>query len=331
MIDVTRCPVCLSDGRRPFESAQDSGYTLKYSICRHCGLVYQNPRLDPESLSSLYEAEYRVLVQGTEGPCAKDLRTQLARAYNLARITSGVVDGVVRHLDIGCSSGALLAVFTERFGCQSVGIEPGAAYAAFARSKGLQVLPDLETLAVADSGRFDLISLSHVLEHLANPVEELIALRERFLAPGGQMLVEVPNLFEHPSLELTHLTAFNPVSLRDTLRRAGMQTMFSQVHGGFRSDALGLYITVIAKTDKHARSYAVPRRRPALVWLRRRLGMLKLRLLSRFLPALAWKEAPEADTVWPVAKASQALIVVAVGCCLSILAPVREMLLQGLG
>lgn len=331
MIDVTRCPLCLNDGSRYFESAQDSGYTLKYSICRHCGLVYQNPRLDPESLSSLYQAEYRVLVQGTEGPCAKDLRTQLARAYNLGRITSGVVNGVVRHLDVGCSSGALIAVFAQRFECESVGVEPGAAYSAFARSKGLQVLPDLDTLAAAGPGRFDLISLSHVLEHLVNPVEELIALRERFLAPGGHMLVEVPNLYEHPSLELTHLTAFNPVSLRDTLRRAGMQTVFSQVHGGFRSDALGLYITVIAKADKHSRSYIVPQRRPTMVWLRRRLGILKRRLLSRFLPALAWKEPPEADSVWPAPKVAQTLIALTIGGCLGLFEPVRDMLLQGLG
>lgn len=328
---VTCCPLCLSDVSRYFETAHDSGYTLTYTLCRHCGLVYQNPRPAPDALSSLYQAEYRVLVQGTEGPCAKDLRTQLARAYNLGRIATRVIDGVARHLDIGCSSGALLAVFAERFGCEGVGVEPGVAYAAFARSKGLQVLPDLEALAATNPVRFDLISLSHVLEHLGNPVEELIAVRERFLAPGGHLLVEVPNLFGHPSLELTHLSAFNPVSLRDTLRRAGMQTVFSRVHGGFRSDTLGLYITVIARPDERARTYAVPRRRTALVRLRRRLGMLKLRLFSRFLPALAWKEPPAVDTVWPKAKAAQAVIVLALGYWLSQLEPARDMLVRGVG
>lgn len=326
MIEVTRCPLCSNERSAFFESAQDSGHTLTYSICRHCGLVYQNPRLDPKALSSLYEGEYRVLVQGTEEPCIKDLRTQLARAYNLARIAGGVIGRVSRHLDIGASSGALLAVFADRFGCESVGVEPGIAYANFARSKGLRMYPDLEELAKADPGRFDLVSLSHVLEHFVDPVERLVELRERFLMPGGHLLVEVPNVFGHNSLELTHLTAFAPSSLRDTLCRAGMQTAFSRVHGRPRSDALGLYITVIARADEPPRPYTVPQRRPGLVKLRRRLGMLKLRLLSRWLPALAWKELADKDTIWPAAKALQAAIVLALGCWLSQLGHVREIL-----
>jgi hypothetical protein len=41
-------------------------------------------------------------------------------------------------------------------------------------------------------GAFSLVTLDHVFEHLANPVEVLDGVR-RFLAPQGRLYVEVPN------------------------------------------------------------------------------------------------------------------------------------------
>jgi SAM-dependent methyltransferase len=42
------------------------------------------------------------------------------------------------------------------------------------------------------SGEFGLITLHHVFEHLANPVEALDGIR-RLLAKGGRLFIEVPN------------------------------------------------------------------------------------------------------------------------------------------
>lgn len=313
MIEVAMCPLCLSEERRTFEVTQDSGFTLRYSICRYCAFVYQNPRMEAEALGNLYEGEYRVIVQGSEGPCAKDVRFQLARAYNQVRMLSDLLPKVARHLDVGCSSGALMAVMMQRYGCLSVGVEPGAAYTAFARSKGFRVFLDLDELAANEAEGFDLVSLSHVLEHLVDPVAELVALKERFIARNGHLLVEVPNLFGHRSLELAHLTAFTPTSLRDVLEKAGLRTVYARVHGGFRSDHLGMYITMIATPAESPRPYTVPRHQNWQVRVKRRLGMARLRWLSRIIPGVVWKNPSAAETEWPVVAAIRVLIAIAIG------------------
>lgn len=300
-IRLDRCPICLDTRHRFFEAVKGVGRKLSYDICEHCGLVFQTPRLTHSVLDAMYKGDYRLSVQGIEGPVKKDLEFQLARAYCLGRMLGRVTANVSRHLDVGCSSGALLAVLGQRYGCVSVGVEPGTGYSAFARARGILVFPRLDDLARAQTELFDLISLSHVLEHMPNPVEELRDLREHFITPDGHLLVEVPNLYEHSSLEPTHLTAFNVVALRDTLRMAGFKPWFTRVHGGFRSDVLGLYITMIATPVPKQHPYKVPHRSSTVVRLRRRLGRAKVAILSRILSPRAWKMPAKSDTEWPSA------------------------------
>jgi len=80
----------------------------------------------------------------------------------------------------------------------------------------LTVYPSLDDLGQADGGRFDLVSMAHVLEHIPNPVEYLSDLRERYLTPDGWLLIEVPNLYAHDSFEIAHSIAFSSHTLRET-------------------------------------------------------------------------------------------------------------------
>jgi 2-polyprenyl-3-methyl-5-hydroxy-6-metoxy-1,4-benzoquinol methylase len=293
-VEVMRCPLCGGSRLGPFEEYEDAGRTLHYRICDTCGLVCQSPRMSDEELARFYVSEYRQTVQGSEGPTEKDLRIQAGRARHLGAFCGASLQGVSRHLDIGSSSGALLREFARVYGCQGAGIEPGEAYRKILRAQGWEVFPKLEELGETRRRSFDVISIIHVLEHIPDPVGYLRGLRDSWLAPGGWLLVETPNLFGHRSLELAHLTVFSPRTLRQTLQMAGFEVRKVRAHGRPRSPILPLYLSALARADRSGQP-ARPRFSSAGVRLRRRWALWRLETLTRRLPNWTWRELPEMD------------------------------------
>ena len=174
-----------------------------------------------------------------------------------------------------------------------MGIEPGQAYRDYAQSQGLAVYPTLEALEAEGPEPFDLVSMAHVLEHLPDPVGYLAHLRKNILAPGGLLLIEVPNLYAHNSFEVAHMAAFSPHTLRETVRKAGFSVQLLVRHGQPRSVVLPLYLTLLAKPQKGGAAPGVYAMHPERgVPLKRRLGFARRRLLQRLFPALAWVPTP---------------------------------------
>jgi SAM-dependent methyltransferase len=97
-----------------------------------------------------------------------------------------------RWLDVGCGTGVLLNACPEI--TDKLGLEVDAASVARAREKGLdvrQVSPG--DWALEQYGRFDLVTLCDVLEHLEDEHAALASVRG-VLQPGGVLLVTVPAL-----------------------------------------------------------------------------------------------------------------------------------------
>ncbi len=284
---VTHCPLCNSDQSRLFDQRQFRGQTVTNRVCLNCGLVYQSPRMTEAESAEFYAAEYRRLYQGDEGPNAKDLAVQSARADSLYEFTHRHIAYITRHLDIGCSSGLLLQRFHDGFGSQPAGIEPGDAYRSHARGLGITVHASLDELKKSEPACFDLISMAHVLEHLPKPVEYLADLRETLLAPNGALLLEVPNLYAHDSFETAHLLSFSPRTLAATVEQAGYEILQLEAHGRPYSEIIPFYLTLLAKAK--LQDGTVSLRREKLVSLKRRIGLLRRRVVSRLLPKKAWK------------------------------------------
>jgi len=284
---VFSCPLCGGQKSSVFARPVFRDEALNYRLCANCGLVYQSPRKTPEELAAFYEREYRRLYQGSEEPTAKDLAVQQGRAQALGAFLQDRLPAVKRHLDIGCSAGLLLKHLNGLYGCQSVGIEPGQAYRAYAQKDGIPIYPTLEDLRASFAERFDLISLAHVLEHLPEPHAYLASLRETLLTQDGTLLVEVPNLYAHDSFETAHLVAYSSHTLSQMLATAGFAVLALREHGRPRSEILPLYITVLARPSKQ-RS-ALPIQPERNVRLKRRVGLLRRRLLTRLSPRRAWR------------------------------------------
>jgi SAM-dependent methyltransferase len=284
--NVKSCPLCGSENSRHFDQRKFRGQVVINRICQGCGLVYQSPRMTEEEATAFYQAEYRRMYQGEEGPIARDFSTQTARAASLSGFVQAHIPAITSHLDIGCSTGLILQHFKKQYGCTPIGIEPGVAYRAYARQQGLTVYASLDELEKKAKEHFSLISMSHVLEHLPDPVGYLVHLREEFLDPQGWLLLEVPNLYAHDSFEVAHLLAFSPHTLREALRRSGFTIVKFEKHGRPNSQLLPLFLTALCRpTAQPSLSPVHPERG---VVLKRRIGMLWRRILARLFPKRAW-------------------------------------------
>ncbi|GMR10739.1 MAG: hypothetical protein BMS9Abin28_1562 [Anaerolineae bacterium] len=292
LVELEACPICGSQINSPFESLQDGGRVVTYVLCDNCAAVYQSPRMTDETLKSYYEAEYVAQHQRAIGVTEKELRIQAGRARNLVRLLLSQMGAVDRQLDIGCSTGSLMTAVIEAYGCAAVGVEPAEIYRSYCLARGLMVVPDLAGL---DGDRFDLITMAHVLEHLPDPVRYLCELRERWLTPDGALLIEVPNLFGHQSLELPHLFCFSASTLRYVLERAGYEVVQVERHGSPRSQLIPLYLTAISRPTGSGAPAHMRKPKTRTVRLRRKSGMIWNRLATRIAPGWAWLPLPEPE------------------------------------
>lgn len=284
---VKNCPLCDGGKSRAFDQRTFRGQVVVNRICASCGMVFQSPRMTEEETSAFYQAEYRRMYQGKEGPIARDFSTQTARARSLLGFIQPHIPAIASHLDIGCSTGLILQEFKKKYGSQPVGIEPGEAYRAYARQQGLAVYGSLEELAENVKDRFTLISMSHVLEHLPDPVGYLVHLWEALLHPQGWLLLEVPNLYAHDSFETAHLVSYSSHTLVQVVEKAGYQFVKMEQHGRPRSSMLPLYITLLATPEpKTSQGYVL--RPEKSVMLKRRVGMLRRRIVEKLFPDRAW-------------------------------------------
>ena len=95
-------------------------------------------------------------------------------------------------LDVGSGSGDFLLRMRAR-GWTVLGVEPDPVAAAAARAKDLDVRDGMLADAEFPDDTFDAIVLSHVIEHVHDPIA---LLREcgRVLRPGGVLVLMTPNL-----------------------------------------------------------------------------------------------------------------------------------------
>lgn len=141
--------------------------------------------------------------------------------------------GAESMLEVGAGNGTLMEFLRDVPGLRCSGIDVSAASAAAARAKGFDVreaaFADLDSV-LTPTDRFDAVVLSHVLEHVADPLAVMKTLQKR-LKPGGRLMSAVP--YSPMSRELTdwdimnlpphHLTRWNAQSLQGLADALGCQ------------------------------------------------------------------------------------------------------------
>ena len=264
----TDCPCCAGAGRVLYRGIVDVLYGAPgewgFRQCTNaaCGALWLDPSPVPQDLLLAYQSYHTHEVQkprSGRAPLTRVFRAglgALAAASGLLRerqrADSMFLEGAEagRLLDVGCGQGAFIARMA-RSGWSVRGVDMDPAAVRTARElHGLDIrVGGIESVSGAAS--VDVITASHVIEHLADP-HEFLAHCRRLLAPRGKVILRTPNAeslghrlygrnwrgLEAPR----HLCLFTPRALTNVAIRAGFA-----VNGCFTSDAMSESILVVSQ------------------------------------------------------------------------------------
>jgi SAM-dependent methyltransferase len=235
------CPLCGSTDLKvrirntDLTQRKPGVFTLEH--CRKCGHTFQNPRLTPEGLNFYYSDFY----DGLGGNLADAMfRARPGLYIGRARVVEGLVEPK-RWLDVGtgqghfCSAARSAWPDAEFDGLDIADSIDDAVRAGWMNRGYRGFLPDV---APQIRGQYDVVSMFHCLEHTPEPRRE-IAAAYTALAPGGVVLIEVPNpecplgrwlgKFWLPWFQPQHLHMPTAKNLEDLLQEQGFDTVRVQV------------------------------------------------------------------------------------------------------
>ena len=211
------------------------GIPCRYVLCRKCGVVRLEKRLDDESTALFYRDDYRNIYVGREQASKSFFREQEQHGeefYHLAEKCADI-SGIKTVFEAGCGAGGIIYAFHRR-GKNVSGCDFGEKYLSYGREKGLNLYSGEADLTKTPPNSQDLVILSHVLEHLNNPAEYINTLAE-MTSPKGYMLIQLPGLLSMPKqyhkpifyFQNAHVNNFYEYFLRKFFEALGLEVVYS--------------------------------------------------------------------------------------------------------
>lgn len=236
-LNELNCDLCDSNSNIILFTSDCHGIDCQTVLCKKCGFVYSNPRMDKLSNELFYTSdEYRTIYTGKNfiDKC-NDLyvlaeQTKVneisSEAYNLFYFFKLINDSNIKFksvMEVGSSNGANLIPFQNE-GIKCKGLEYNESLVQIGNKRGL----DLQQGGLEDiEGKYDLIFLRHVFEHLLDPHEALGILRK---STNKYLLIEVPGFITKvPKLQNAHQLYFSYNTLNFLLASYGFKEVTSKV------------------------------------------------------------------------------------------------------
>lgn len=191
--EITACLLCggQDQGVYDLRDAKD-GAPLQIARCQACGLVQLAQVPDDEALSRYYASEYRQAYRGSATPKTRNVYKAGVMAQARFQPLVALLPEGARLLDIGAGGGEFVYL-AQRARLRASGIDPNGEYVAYAVDHLGIDLTKAEVADLPEGNRYEVVTMFHVLEHLAHP-REVFAQVAALLSEGGLFVVEVPNL-----------------------------------------------------------------------------------------------------------------------------------------
>lgn len=251
-----KCPWCESENNSEFLALKDYFLTQEeFSIleCKDCKLLFTVPCPAPDKIGGYYKSDdylshnekkkslfatiyncvKKVNIKNKYGITvgrrkAKDERLKTQRRSDAATQCQGQCPSL---LDIGCGVGDFLLYAKEK-GCKITGIEPSEDARKIAEKKLDSEILAPENLANIPDNTFDIITMWHVLEHVADLKTEIYHL-QRLLKENGTLVIALPNYKSHDAEYYKdkwaaydvprHLNHFSQTSIRNIFKETKLQ------------------------------------------------------------------------------------------------------------
>jgi hypothetical protein len=168
-------------------------YEQKINICPECGFIYTSNPFNEELLANRYKNlskfEFDKNFEYVEDNIS--YRKRSLRQYNFIKNAVGDIESI---FEVGCASGFNLSIYHNN-GTNVFGIEPSKNNVMSCMKKyGIKLFSGMFSEYIkskTSKDTYELIFLSHVLEHIINPFEFISKLSE---INSRYMFIEVPSL-----------------------------------------------------------------------------------------------------------------------------------------
>lgn len=229
---MTACPVCGGCNTRtiaPFRYQNPVFAGCFRAACVDCDMVFASP-MPADAALSAYNASYFSTAHGGQ-PTSPLV---LAFSSGIARLRLAFVRlflarhqiAVDRVLELGPGPGFFARSWMEKF--------PDSVYSVVETDsscyESLQVL-GVQLVGATDVVPTDLVVMSHVLEHVSDPVA-FVQVATRGLRQGGALFIEVPcRDWEHKALDEPHVLFFDKSPMQQLLTRLGFADIEVSYYG----------------------------------------------------------------------------------------------------
>lgn len=232
-LKIIDCPVC---GISKFDNLWSLD-SYSFSTCPKCSLIYQNPQPLSKDVEVRYDSDYfNYEIENEES----FLNLMLLGLKDIGFVPVKV-DGISKKiLDIGCATGLFLS-HMKKMGWKTYGVEICKDACDYGNNvRNVNIFHGTLNEAGFNEETFDIIHLSHVIEHINNPKEFLQEIY-RLLKPGGVIYCTTPNVqglqarwFKEKwrSAIADHLVLFSIKTLKRVLEEIGFLDLKYRTWGG---------------------------------------------------------------------------------------------------
>lgn len=229
------CPACSSNNTKPaFEK-----WGFPFVLCNTCGTLYQSPRPSFEDFERLYQesASARYWAKKFFPSVAEARRVYLFRpkVEKIAQLCKKGSFSPNVLADVGAGYGLFLEEWHRKFPeTKLIAIEPNPDLAEVCRSKKFDVVECFVERAEYLHGKIDMVVALEVIEHVYNPLEFCISLKQ-LLRDKGKVLItgltvdgfDIQALWEHSKSVSPphHINFISIIGFKHLLTRAGFSNI----------------------------------------------------------------------------------------------------------
>lgn len=240
---LTKCPFCAGTETRcrwplrPDRLFRATTERFDVWACLACGTSFLHPVPTAERLATFYPETYwigpsdREPTAGATGGLLETYRRFVLRDH--VRFVGKVAADqraagiAVKVLDIGCGDGSFLEALGER---EATGMDLSKTALRAVAARGFRAVHGTLDACPLPPASFSLVTAFHFLEHV-HPIGPVLDAMRALLAPGGELVVQVPNADSWQAKLLgrwwggydvpRHLVNYSARTLRATLERHG--------------------------------------------------------------------------------------------------------------
>ena len=246
------CSLCESNSFTLVSEGDRYGFDLKKQFCNECGLIQTYPAVSKEFHKEFYSYHYRPLYLKSEMVDYQDVieeQSDKAKKYLDYFINNGLSEKIadLSIIEIGCSSGGTINSLKNTV--KSVqGCDLDAKAIKFAQENfKLNVEVSMYPSKLPNGPK--LFILSHILEHVFNPLDTLKEIRS-ILNSGDYLFVAVPGIngvkkgdYKNDLrryFHIAHITDFSANTLFNVANYAGFKAINvdEEINGLFIADRI---------------------------------------------------------------------------------------------